>query len=131
MLNTDPEEYKDAIDRIFLHSDSGPFGNRQPVETAIEWIISRICRADDENQVKKYFLVLLDAVLVIFAVNCKRSQAEAILSAVCDYMETQPKREPWSESYFGMDGRTELCDSLKEIAANAGKTQYRVVKPNV
>lgn len=130
-LNTLPKEYEDAIDRNYLLSDSGPFGNRQPVETSIEWIISRINRTHNENQVRKYSLVLLDAVLELFAVNCKRSQAEAILSAICDYMDCQPKGDPCSDDYFGWDGMTELSDSLKEIASNSGKTQYRVVKPGI
>jgi len=81
------------------------------------------------NQVRKYSLVLLEAILELFAANCKRSQAEAILSAICDYMDCQPKGEHSLHVDYCWYGLTELSDSLKEIASNSGMTQYRVVKP--
>ena len=130
-LNTPPNEYEDSIDRIFLHSDSGPFGKRQPVEMAIEWIILKILSEEDECQVKKFSLVLLDAILDLFAVNCKRSQTEAILSAICDYMDRQPKGELYPDDEIDWHGDTELYDSLNEIARTSGVRQFRVKEPSI
>jgi hypothetical protein len=130
-LNTPPEQYENAIEGFFGIGDSGPFGKRQPVDTAIEWIVSKIHCRDKEDQVREYSLVLLDAILELLAVNCKRSQAEAILSAICDYMDYHPKGEPCPDHYFCSYGMTELSESLEEIASNSGKKQYRVVKPGV